>query len=325
MRIGLATTGMLKVRPAIETLFGGKAVIFSRSLKRLDLIAGWGHKTTADPARQFANTEKIPYVAFEEGLLGHPCGKVTEIPYTMIVDRTGIYYDSRSPNDFEMYIRRVANVHSRFHQAEILIHRLRTERLTKYNAVPIKNSHELGLRSNDKHDRVLVVDQTYGDASVIGALCDEVAFERMFRDAVLDNIDREIIVKIHPKVKTGEKKGYLSEQKLDLIYKKYPELQKYKKNICIVAEQVNPWCLLEECEKVYCVSSQMGFEAVMAGCKVYSYGNSFYSGFGLTKDSSFVRFKGTMPRALEVLVTAFYFYYMFIPVSDNTLTLNGSD
>ena len=23
--------------------------------------------------------------------------------------------------------------------------------------------------------------------------------------------------------------------------------------------------------------------------------------------------------------TAFYFYYMFIPVSDNTLTLNGSD
>ena len=90
---------------------------FSRSLKRNQavrpflkqeasrgemLIAGWGHKPTADKARRYAAQHNLPYIALEDGFLRSlNLGCKGAQPLSLIVDHTGIYYDAEEPSDLE--------------------------------------------------------------------------------------------------------------------------------------------------------------------------------------------------------------------------------
>ncbi|MFP3355094.1 capsular polysaccharide biosynthesis protein, partial [Pseudoalteromonas sp. SIMBA_153] len=69
----------------------------------------------------------------------------------------------------------------------------------------------------------------------------------------------------------GHKQGHLT-QALD-----HPRCQ-------IISDDINPWALLEQVDDVYVVTSQLGFEALMAGKRVHCYGLPFYAGWGLTHD-----------------------------------------
>ena len=66
------------------------------------LIAGWGHKPTADKARRYAAQHNLPYIALEDGFLrslGLGCKGAQ--PLSLVVDHTGIYYDAGEPSDLE--------------------------------------------------------------------------------------------------------------------------------------------------------------------------------------------------------------------------------
>ena len=47
---------------------------------------------------------------------------------------------------------------------------------------------------------------------------------------------------------------------------------------------MNPWDLLDGAAAVYTVSSQLGYEAILAGCAVRCFGAAFYAGWGLSED-----------------------------------------
>jgi len=139
---------------------------------------------------------------------------------------------------------------------------------------------------------VLVIDQTYRDSSVGCGMADAGSFERILQSAISENPDAEIIVKTHPEVISGRKKGYMTN--LD------------NKQIKVISENVNPWSLIDMVNKVYVVTSQFGFEALLAGCEVVCFGAPFYSGWGLTDDRMTVfRRKGATP-SLEQLFAAVY-------------------
>ena len=87
-------------------------------------------------------------------------------------------------------------------------------------------------------------------------------------------------------------------------------------------EPVNPWALLEACSKVYCVSSQLGFEGLMAGCEVCSFGKSFYAGWGVTRDTAGLCARRSLNNIdLEIIFSAMYLdYIMYIDVESNCLS-----
>ena len=62
----------------------------------------------------------------------------------------------------------------------------------------------------------------------------------------------------------------------------------------------DPLDLLENVDCVHTVSSSLGFEALIRGKLVYCYGDSFYSGMGLTIDSGDITIKPK--RTIEELV-----------------------
>ncbi len=105
--------------------------------------------------------------------------------------------------------------------------------------------------------------------SVVLCGADEKTFREMLECAIYENPQAKIYVKLHPMVYLGKKRGYL---------------QKVKSNdrIKVIWENFNPIQLLEHMDKVYTVSSQMGFEAILLEKEVHCFGLPFYAGWGLT-------------------------------------------
>ena len=167
-----------------------------------------------------------------------------------------------------------------------LITLISQNKLTKYNNQPIRNADY----GNNK--KVLIIDQSFNDSSIIYGNTDENTFKIILQCAIDENPDKDILIKTHPDSRF-KKRTYFS----DVI-----ETSRIK----IVADSINPWCLFDISDKVYVCSSQAGFEALMAGKHVVVFGSPFYSGWGLTDDRRPKKGR-TRSRTLEELV-----YYALI-------------
>ncbi|WP_298817911.1 hypothetical protein [uncultured Roseibium sp.] len=310
MKIGIATSGLWQLRDAVELLSGATPFKLAGRKRTPDLYAGWGHKPTAAKVRLAARTRGKPYIAFEDGFLRSVLPGETELPIGMIMDRTGIYYDSSQPSDLEACINRRSCFGSSSDVSRT-IELLRTSRLSKYNHTVIDSLAGLGLRSADRRDRVLVIDQTAGDASILGAGAGSDTFDRILRTAVVENPEAEFLLRVHPETMLGRKAGNFSAERLENIAGQDVALGRChsENRLRLTPEPINPWELLEGCAKVYCVSSQLGFEALLAGCEVHCFGMPFYGGWGITRDRMVPAPSRRGPATLEAVFAGAYIDY----------------
>mgnify|MGYP000748232824 CR=1 FL=1 len=257
----------------------------------LTATIGWGHKPTALRARRVAQRRDIPYVAAEDGFLrSWGPARLGYAPLSLAVDYTGIYYDARRPSGLEDLIRDQPVTGAERQRARHCMAQLRRHRLSKYN-----HTGDRPVTPCDGRRRVLVVDQTRGDASIAGGRANAATFARMLETALADNPDAEIIVKTHPDVVAGEKGGHLAGAE------RHPRCR-------VVAEAINPWALLDAVDTVHVVTSQLGFEALIAGKGVVCHGVPFYAGWGLTTDHLDTP-RRQASRSLEAVFAAAYLHY----------------
>jgi capsular polysaccharide export protein len=282
--------------PFLGSYLEDNIVLYSKSLdiSQIKGIIGWGLKETAKKAREFAKKHELHYFALEDGFVcsyglrvnGYP-------PLSLFVDPVGIYYNAYAPSLLEDILNNYDFAEDELKDGEKALELILEKKISKYNYAPPASKEIL---NGKKEKRVLVIDQTKNDASVVYGCADEKTFRKMFFKAKEENRDADIYVKIHPDVILGKKKGYL----LDLAVK--------DKEVFLIMEDVNSLSLLEFFDKVYTVSSQMGFEALLLGKEVHCFGMPFYAGWGLTKDLlSHPRRKRR--RTLLELFTASYLKY----------------
>lgn len=179
-----------------------------------------------------------------------------------ILDDMGYYFDARNPSRLEMFLNSDAAQLPRQEEmrARRLIDRIVAEGITKYN-YSSSPSHPMVLPQGS----VLVVDQKQGDASIEFAAATSRTFDLMIDAAIRENPEASVYLKPHP----------------DNMGKKPKSIHPRVK---MVPEDVSVVSVLDQCEKVYVVSSQVGFEALLRGKEVHVFGLPFYSGWGLTKD-----------------------------------------
>lgn len=259
-------------------------------------VAGWGLKRTARRARALASKKDVDYLALEDGFIRSLFPGPNSVPISLVADRRGVHYDARSASDLEHLIEASAENFdtARLQRARAGLELLRRKAISKYNHAPRLSEAELGLAPRRKGGRVLVVDQTAGDSSIEFGLSSPSTFHEMLRVAKAENPNAEIVVKVHPEVVGGRKRGHL-EGVSD------PHLK-------LIARNVNPWSLIEVVDKVYVVTSQFGFEALMAGRPVVCFGVPFYAGWGLTDDRQSLDRRNARPT-LEQLFAAVYLDY----------------
>lgn len=211
-------------------------------------------------------------------------------PHSLVIDKAGIYYDASRPSDLESLIEKADLSRGELKRAEEGLNLLRVNRLCKYN-----QSIDQPLDWPKKRPGVLVVDQTFGDVSVRAGQGSERHFLEMLESAIEENPGAEICVKIHPDVIAGKKRGYLWELAS-------------KKGCRIITEDISPWSTFDHVDKVYVVSSQLGFDALIAGKEVHCFGIPFYAGWGLTKDRQ-KSDRRSKDRSLSHVFAAAYLQY----------------
>lgn len=291
-RIAYFSTGLRQLEPEMRMLTGLEPAFSLWSADGADAVAGWGHKPTAARARAAACRAKLPYAALEDGFLRSLKPGSAQKPSAMVLDRSGIYYDSRGPSDLETMLETAAFSGDELARAHNVLDLIAQARLSKYNH-GLDKLQNASLPSSGK--LVLLVDQTFGDESIAGAGADAATFVAMAEAARAENPGAHIVARLHPETVTGAKPGYL----LDIAR---------RLGIPLLSEPVSPWLLFERQPSVYTVSSQLGFEAVLAGCRVTCFGLPFYAGWGLTDDRMTCLRRNTR-RSREELAAAAYLRY----------------
>ncbi|WP_262694503.1 capsular polysaccharide biosynthesis protein [Kordiimonas aquimaris] len=271
-----------------------------------DVVVGWGEKENTEKARAYAQRKRLPYWRLEDGFIGylsHPALDPRRL--SLIVDTSGIYYDAHQSSDLEKLLNRddwiTPDLTAR---AERAIERMRRWRISKYNQSPFELPEDLDAKlSAYKGPKVLVVDQTFGDKSIDCGMANAGMFQDMLHAALEDNPTALIILKIHPDVLVGTKRGHYDLEECQRIA---------GDRILFVAEDCNPYALMERVDHVYVVTSQLGLEGLIAGKKVSCFGVPFYAGWGLTHDRQLCDNRAANRALPELFAAAFILYSRYL-------------
>lgn len=298
--VSVFSRGLARV-PHLGALLGAERVLVrpgAGDAACIDAVIGWGNKRTAAPALAYARQHRLPYWRAEDGFLRSVgLGRSGAPPLSMVLDDRGIYYDARSPSRLEALLNGDDPDSHRLDDPALLeraqraMERIVDAGLSKYNDTP-PAPPRLGPRARP---RVLVVDQTEGDLSIAHGLADPTSFVRMLDAALCEHPDADILIKTHPDVLAGHRRGCI------------PPVARARR-VRIVADALNPIALLREVDHVYVVTSQLGFEALLAGKPVTTFGAPFYAGWGLTDDRQPVS-RRQRPRTLAQVFAAAYLLY----------------
>lgn len=256
-------------------------------------IAGWGKKPSGYAAERLAAKSGLPCWHLEDAFLRSYATGDKSPPLGLVVDQPGIYYDSTGPSALENLLNSdadlLAEIADQLQQAKSLI---LEQRLSKYNHAPDLRDE---LSQPQAAAKVLVIDQTAGDMSVSLGGANAETFESMLKAAYAENPGATIYLKTHPEVSSGRKGGYLTHIQDDV-------------RTVVLRQAINPLSLIERMDRVYVVTSTMGFEAILAGKPVTVFGMPWYAGWGVTDDRQTYS-RRTKQRSVDELFAAAYFHY----------------
>ena len=233
-------------------------------LSQADAVLAWGQKPSARVAADAAARAKVPLIRVEDGFLRSVGLGADEPPLSLVVDHLGIYYDASAPSRLEQLIAQPLS-EQKTRRALALKARWQAQKVSKYNDARIQPFSNEG-------PCVLVADQTFGDASLQGAGAAD--FQRMLDAALAAHPECTVLLKVHPDVLAGRKKGHFDLSTLQ----RQPRVR-------ILGEPIHPADLLPHMRAVYVMTSQLGFDALLWDVPVHTFGMPFYAGWGLTDDA----------------------------------------
>lgn len=230
-----------------------------------DGVVVWGRSPYAARGEEVAAKRGVPLVRVEDAFLRSiQPGRRGEAPLGLLIDPLGVHFDATRPSMIETLLARHPLDDSNLLQrARDGIDRLRSLDLSKYNLHDASPAPPAGY--------VLVVDQTAGDASIRHAGASAARFREMLYVAQEEHPNARIVIKTHPETALGLRAGHFGPAEAT-------------GRISLLTTPVSPWLLLEGAIAVYAVSSQLGFEAILAGHRPRLFGQPFYAGWGLSDD-----------------------------------------
>lgn len=231
-----------------------------------DEVIVWGHSPYAKRGEAVAASTGSPIIRVEDAFLRslHP-GRSGDPPLGLVIDDEGMYFDASHPSRLERILAdSPLDDTALLNRARDAVARLRDGHLTKYSATdPTLAPPAPGY--------VLLIDQTRGDASISMGQANADSFAEMLVHAQEDHPDAKLVIKTHPESIAGHRPGHFDPETLP-------------PNATLIDSAISPWTLFDGARAVYAVTSQLGFEAILAGHKPVLFGVPFYAGWGLTDD-----------------------------------------
>ena len=280
--------------------FPGKEILFCKNIEEAQAkgigseseIYIWGKKPFPR-VEAYAKENTIPLFRVEDGFIRSvSLGSDLTKAYSLVVDSKGIYFDPTQESDLEYLLNTRSLDTTLLERARRLKQYLLTNKISKYNLYQDRTITLEGLKEGQKI--IMVPGQVEDDASIIyGA-------KGMSNLALLQETrkcapDAYIIFKPHPDVLAGNRKGDIPTQ----------EALRYCDTIITKASLDS---VLVVSDEVHTMTSLVGFEALLRGKEVYTYGMPFYAGWGLTHDRERCS-RRQRKRSLDELIAMTYILY----------------
>jgi capsular polysaccharide export protein len=263
-----------------------------RGLRRGSRIVVWGVRDKPD-VRALATRHGIPIWRMEDGFLRSVgLGSDFNIPASLVLDRTGIYFDPGQASDLETLLENAAFDPAEIARAAQLRATIVSRALTKYNFAG--NTQVLAKPAAKRV--ILVPGQVEDDASIRLGCRDIRENLELLRAVRTANPDAFVMFKPHPDLLAGNREeGRVDLDKLRASCDR------------LILDEPLPACLAIA-DEVHTMTSLVGFEALLRGLSVHTYGCPFYSGWGLTHDRHRVE-RRTRQLSLDELVAGVLIRY----------------
>ncbi|WP_337994260.1 hypothetical protein [Pseudomonas putida] len=228
----------------------------------------WAAREPADLKARAAAAD-VPVWRVEDGFLRSNGLGVRNAPaLSLVLDRSGMHFDTSAPCDLEHLLEHTDFDTETLREAARLREGIVARRVSKYN---LNSAADNQVRSRPGQRRILVPGQVEDDASL-----------RYCTDGLRDNLsllahvranapDAWIVYKPHPDVEAGKRRGFAPD---------HNQLGLADQVLC----GVDITSLYDQIDEVHTLSSTAGFEALLRGLTVATYGTPFYAGWGLTHD-----------------------------------------
>lgn len=300
---------ILKFIPLSEELrFSNKVNLNKLVLKRTRFLV-WGMKEPHDLI-PFAQQYNIPIWRVEDGFVRSiGLGSEQELPYSLCIDKTGIYFNAKKESDLESIILNHKKIiqDNILQEADKLIDKIKTLKISKYN-----DSHERNykLATYDDRKKVLVIGQVEDDQSIIFGTDTPLTNVDLIELAIKENPTSDVFYKAHPDYEKSRRTNISDSSIFEEIYEIPPNVP------------LNT--IFEQIDHIYTISSLGGFEALLYDKKVTVLGSPFYSGWGLTDDRHNIK-RRNISVSLRVLFAAAYMIYptYINPNTGNKTNLNN--
>ncbi|KFN19720.1 capsular polysaccharide biosynthesis protein [Aeromonas bestiarum] len=208
-------------------------------------------------------------------------------PSSLSIDPVGIYFDSRMPSGLEQLLNYQQLTEVDVNRGAALIELLLQHRVSKYNV----GTPQHYTPPADGRPLVLVVGQVDGDASILTGSPTIRSNEQLLWAVRAAKPEAHILFKPHPDVVAGNRAGAISAACLAE---------------CVDSQvlDIGLTSLYPHVDELHTMTSLSGFEALVQGVKVTTWGQPFYSGWGLTTDAHPpARRQRSLPLAALVYLT----------------------
>ncbi|MCH7373756.1 capsular polysaccharide biosynthesis protein [Aeromonas sp. MR16] len=208
-------------------------------------------------------------------------------PSSLSLDPVGIYFDSRTASGLEQLLNYRQLTEQDVNRGEALIELLQQHRVSKYNVGEPQHYSP----PTDGRPLVLVVGQVDGDASILTGSPIIRSNEQLLWAVRAAKPEAHILFKPHPDVVAGNRAGAISAECLAE---------------CVDSQvlDIGLTSLYPHVDELHTMTSLSGFEALVQGVKVTTWGQPFYSGWGLTTDAHPpARRQRSLPLAALVYLT----------------------
>jgi len=286
--------GTVRFKPAIK-----------RSDSSPDCYVTWGYRRFADiQPNSSQQVNGVPLMRLEDGYIRSTgLGSDFNAPASLIADELGMYFDPQRESELESLLNHRDCTPDEIFRAIKLKKLILSSRLSKYN---VGTQGEL-LFPDDNRLKVLVIGQVEDDQSIRRG-CDSVNRNSALLEAVrAARPDAWIRYKPHPDVVAGNRQGAVSTSVL---------------NACadVVDADASIIDCIDACDELHTMTSLSGFEALLRGKKVVTYGAPFYAGWGLTEEHQPVARRRRRRTLDELVYMAMIEYPRYVDLSTGEFT-----
>lgn len=226
------------------------------------------------------------------------------IPYSLVVDDIGIYFDPSAPSRLEYILKNTEFSDELIQEAKEIRKLILDNSFSKYNCLKHK---ELPKR---EQKTILIPAQVEDDASI---KCGGLGYDtlKLIKQVRAENPKAYIIYKVHPDVVAGNRKGLKDER---IILKYCDE----------IITDISIDSCIKACDEVHTITSTAGYDALIRDKVVVTYGAPFYAGWGLTIDKNItieILYRRSKKLDINKLISGTIILYpRYINLTNNKIT-----